>query len=134
MVKRKVAVLMAVLVGFSYAASIEAATTKASNVLYLDAQGKVIGESLLNCDNTRAKAGVQSSAYTVTAYEGCGTPIYYCDANGCQVLPGDTSITVTTSAATNMTISEACLKYWQADCPSIEATRWIGWDYGIPYP
>jgi hypothetical protein len=109
-----------------------AATLKSSNTLYLDATGNVIGESILYCDNSRARAGVTSSNYTVTASEGCGIPSVPCD--GCGIHPGDTSISVITSAATGLTISEACFIYFGRDCPDIDATLWVAGNYGFPYP
>jgi hypothetical protein len=115
---RNIILAVVVVVVSIWSADAMAARDKATNAIFFDASGNIVGQDLIRCSNQHFQGGIGSidAPYVLRITSGCGTPVTKCDYNedglpDCVIIPGDYSITysVTPALGALMTANEACL-------------------------
>lgn len=112
-----------------------AATSKARNIVYLNANGDVIGQRVLACNNNTRQGGLFQGSYTFTLTQGCGDQTVVCNNGNCgDPSPPDYTFSISMSAtlrATGVTTSDLCMAYFQSECHEGIIYDWVGSPYGV---
>lgn len=128
--KAKWLTLMALLVLLAIPMSAMALPFQSFNILYVDASGHVIGESLTYCNGVVHKAGTTSGNYIYLA-QGCGNIVCSDDRHCGPDYSRDFGIKLSDP---NADWNASCLTYFSQVCNKAQVQRWYGTMYGFPEP
>ena len=128
--KTKLLTLMALLVLLAIPMSAMALPFQSFNILYVDASGHVIGESLTYCNGVVHTAGATSGNYIYIA-QGCGNVVCSDDHTCSRDYSRDFGINLPDP---NADWNAACQTYFRQICSTAQVQRWYGTMYGFPEP
>jgi hypothetical protein len=128
--KAKWLALMVLLVFLTVPMTAMALPFQSFNILYVDASGHVIGESLTYCNGVVHKAGA-TSAYYISIAQGCGNVVCTSDSSCGRDYSRDFGINLPDP---NADWDSSCLLYFRQICNTAQVQRWYGTMYGFPEP
>jgi len=128
--KAKLLALLALLLLLAIPMTAMALPYQSFNILYVDASGHVIGESLTYCNGVVHKAGATSSNYIYIA-QGCGNIVCSDDHACAPDRARDFGINLPDP---NADWNASCLAYFSQICNTAQVQRWYGTMYGFPEP